>query len=419
MLTPPHPWLDRLAADPERAVDTLLRGVAHLPGLQRASPSEALMALLGDLPPAASEWPLIDRALLEWLKARRADADGLLGRPGGAERFIRETGEAFRAAWRLELPASSDWVRAELLDLLRWADGFGLDATFDLGRSVLVAAAHLQQGSELRFLWFRACEEAAIPRLRHRLPAALLGLARTNGGPAGGPSHDLIVGLARWAARLPDSDHSRGDAVREWRALKAAFPRQPGFWRGEWEAILDDPRIGAHPFTGWLKDADPALKAPANGRKAAPRAAPAEGYPRNHRRDEAEVPGGRAERETVAGDGRVAGPGGALCRCHRRELLPGHELHQHRQDRDGTGPWPSTRPDPPRTALVPVRRPCLERSRHRPRPSGPAGPGRGGAVGGGAPHPFKSGALQRPRPRLDRPRRARRGRGPAAQGRGP
>lgn len=267
MLTPPHPWLDRLAADPERAVDTLLRGVAHLPGLQRASPSEALMALLGDLPPAASEWPLIDRALLEWLKARRADADGLLGRPGGAERFIRETGEAFRAAWRLELPASSDWVRAELLDLLRWADGFGLDATFDLGRSVLVAAAHLQQGSELRFLWFRACEEAAIPRLRHRLPAALLGLARTNGGPAGGPSHDLIVGLARWAARLPDSDHSRGDAVREWRALKAAFPRQPGFWRGEWEAILDDPRIGAHPFTGWLKDADPALKAPVTAGK--------------------------------------------------------------------------------------------------------------------------------------------------------
>ena len=41
-----HPWLERLAAEPERAVDSLLRGVAHLPGLQRASPSEVLMALL-------------------------------------------------------------------------------------------------------------------------------------------------------------------------------------------------------------------------------------------------------------------------------------------------------------------------------------------------------------------------------------
>jgi Flp pilus assembly protein TadD len=258
-----HPWLDGLATEPGLAVDRLLRGVAHLPGLQRASPSEALMALLGDLPPAAPEWALLDRALLEWLKARRTTADRLLGRPGGTERFIRETGEALRAAWRLRLPESSAWVRAELLDLLRWADGFSLDATFDLGRAVLFAAAHLQQGSELRFLWFRACEEAAIPRLRHRLGAAILGLAKTPGVPAGGPSHDLIVGLARWAARLPDSDHSRGEVVREWRALKAAFPRQPGFWRGEWEAILEDSRIDAHPFTGWLKDADPALKAPA------------------------------------------------------------------------------------------------------------------------------------------------------------
>lgn len=106
-------------------------------------------------------------------------------------------------------------VRAELLDLLRWAGGFSLDATFDLGRAVLVAAAHLQQGSELRFLWFSACEEAAIPRLRHRLGAALLGLAKAPGGPGGGPSHDLIVGLARWAVRLPDCDYSRGEAVRE------------------------------------------------------------------------------------------------------------------------------------------------------------------------------------------------------------
>jgi hypothetical protein len=62
-----------------------------------------------DLPTEAPEWPLLDRALLDWLKARRANADGLLGRPGGVERFIRETGEAFRAAWRLELPESSAW----------------------------------------------------------------------------------------------------------------------------------------------------------------------------------------------------------------------------------------------------------------------------------------------------------------------
>lgn len=255
-----HPWLERLAAEPERAVDSLLRGVAHLPGLQRASPSEVLMALLGDLPPEAADWSLLDRALLIWLQARRQQADGLLGRPGGVERFIRETGEAFRAAWRLNLPQSSAWIHAEVFDLLRWADNFSLEATFDLGRAVLTAAAHLQQGSEYRFLWLRICEEAATARLRHRLDAALLGLARIPGQQVGGPSQDLVAGLARWGTRLPTHDSAKHEAVREWRALKAAFPRQPGFWHKQWQAILEDERIAAHPFPQWLRESDPALQ---------------------------------------------------------------------------------------------------------------------------------------------------------------
>ncbi|PHV05608.1 hypothetical protein CSQ96_19400 [Janthinobacterium sp. BJB412] len=257
---PRHPWLDRLATEPERAVDTLLRGVAHLPSLQRASPSEALMALLGDLPQDAMEWKLLDQALLKWLKARRNADDGLLLRPGGTERFIRETGEAFRAAWRLDLSESCAWIHSEVFDLLRWANGYSFDATFDLGRAILNAAAYVQQGSEFRFLWLRICEEAAAPRLRHRLDAALLGLAKAPNGMNGGPSHHLIVGLARWAAQLPKDDHFKGEVVREWRSLKAAFPRQPSFWRAQWEAILSDERIGAHPFTNWLRESDPALQ---------------------------------------------------------------------------------------------------------------------------------------------------------------
>jgi tetratricopeptide (TPR) repeat protein len=257
---PRHPWLDRLAAEPERAVDTLLRGIAHLPSLQRASPSEALMALLGDLPKDALEWKFLDQALLKWLKARRNADDGLLLRPGGTERFVRETGEAFRAAWRLGLSESCAWIHSEVFDLLRWANGYCIDATFDLGRAVLNAAAYVQQDSEFRFLWLRICEEAAVPRLRHRLDAALLGLAKTPNGMKGGPSHHLIVGLARWAAQLPKDDHFKSEVVREWRSLKAAFPRQPSFWRDQWEAILSDERIGAHPFTNWLRESDPALQ---------------------------------------------------------------------------------------------------------------------------------------------------------------
>jgi Flp pilus assembly protein TadD len=243
----------------------LLRGAAYLPELQRATPSEALMALMGDKAADAPEWDLLDRALLQWLQLRRDAADEVLSRPGGMERFIRETGEAFRAAWRLNpaerctLPQSCTWIREELFNLLRWAENFSLDATFDLSHMVLIAGAHLQEGNEYRFLWLRICDEAAEPRLRHRLDAALLGLACMPTGKAGGPSHDLIVGLARWALRLPHSAHFKNDVVREWRALKAAFPRQPSFWTGQWQAILDDERIAAHPFTDWLKESDPAL----------------------------------------------------------------------------------------------------------------------------------------------------------------
>lgn len=236
------------------------------------------MALLGDLAPDAPEWSLLDGALLRWLQTRRATPDELLNRPGGVQRFIRETGEGLRAVWRLNpedgctLPRTTDWLREQMVDLLRWADGLTRDPVFDLGRVLLTAAAHLQKGTELRFLWLRLCDDAATPRLRHRLDAALLGLAIMPGGLAGGPpSHDVIVGLARWASRMPQDDSARSEVVREWRALKATFPRQHSFWRSEWQAILDDPRVDNHPFTQWLRDADPALQV---SNKAGPRRAP-------------------------------------------------------------------------------------------------------------------------------------------------
>lgn len=261
-----EPWIDRLTVDPADAVDSLMRGGAHLPGLARASACEALMALMGDLPDDAPEWRLLDGALLDWLKERRHADDPLIARHGGRQHFIREVGEGFRAAWRLELPETSAWIRAKLLDLLRWADTFTVDATFDLGRAVLAAGAHLQQGNELRFLWFRICTEAANARLRHRLDIATLGLTRATITATGGPRlDDAIVGLALWASHLPPQDRHKGDVVREWRALKAAFPHQPAFWRTRLQNILDDDRFAGHPFTDWLKHTDPALKTPPRG----------------------------------------------------------------------------------------------------------------------------------------------------------
>lgn len=258
-----HPWLERLVAAPDKAVDSLLRGVAHLPGLQRASPCEALVALVGDLSSEAPEWRLLDQALCAWLKQRRQGDDRLLARPGGAPRFIGETEEGIRAAWRLELPDSSAWLHDNLPDLLRWAEGFALDATFDLAQSVLVAGARVQKGREFFFLWRRACEAAAASGRHHRLDAALLGLVRMPAGrPADDPCREAVVGLALWASHLLADERYGNEVVREWRALKARFPHTPNFWRGQWEAIVADDRYGGHPFIGWLKDTDPALTAP-------------------------------------------------------------------------------------------------------------------------------------------------------------
>jgi len=261
-----NPWLNRLNEEPDQAIDSLLRGVAHLPGLQRATPSEALIALLSEFDIESAEWKIVDEALLRWLKNRRSALNGLLERPGGVERFIRETSEGFRIAWRLMLPKSCTWIHENLFDLLHWANTFSLTAAFDLGKAVLIAAAHLQEDSEFRFLWLRICEEAAITRLRHRLDTALLGLAKIPSHEIRNLSRNLLIGLSRWAVRMPSNDQAKSEVVREWRALKAAFPRQPSFWREQWEGILKDERISTHPFVGWLWEADPALQVKKNDR---------------------------------------------------------------------------------------------------------------------------------------------------------
>lgn len=260
----PHPWLDRLRADPDQAVDALLRGVAHLPGFQRASQSDAMIALLGRLDPQSDERQAADRALCAWLQRRTQPSDEVLARPGGVRRFVDETAEGIRAAWRLEMPACTAWMRANLLDLLRWADAFATDATHDLGEAVLIAALHLQQGKEYRFLWRDQCARAAAPRLRHRLDTALGGAGRI------GPD-EAVAGFALWAAALPARDSLKPEVVREWQTLKAVFPRSPGYWRGRWEDLCEQ-RRDDHPFVHWLQKADSALRSPQ--RQAQTRRAP-------------------------------------------------------------------------------------------------------------------------------------------------
>lgn len=261
------PWLEWLSSSPHEAVDALLRGEAHLPGFERASPCEALMGLMGDLPDESPEWAALDGALLTWLQERRQADDALIESHVGIRHFIAEVGEGLRAAWRLKLPQTSSWIRAQLFDLLRWAEAISVDSTYDLARSVLAAGAHLQRGDEWRFLWLRICRESTTPSASQRRDVAMMGLARQPDKRTGSaPSQDILVGLASWASNLPRDERCKNVVVSEWRALKAMFPRQPTFWRGRLEALREDARFGDHPFLNWLRDAEPAMKAAkANG----------------------------------------------------------------------------------------------------------------------------------------------------------
>lgn len=266
-------WLEQLSADSDQAVASLLRGEALLDGFERASPCEALMGLMGDLPDAAPEWAALDGALLKWLQQRRHADDAMIESHGGLRHFIAEVGEGLRAAWQLTLPRTSEWIHSQLLDLLRWAETVSIDSTYDLARPVLAAGAHLQRGNEWRFLWLRICRESISPNVAQRRDIALRGLAQHPLKPGEHfPSKDILTGLAAWASHLPHDGKSKKAVTDEWLALKAMFPLGDSEWGSRLDTLMREAKFDGHPFLSWLKQADPSLafEKPRKGMKRAP-----------------------------------------------------------------------------------------------------------------------------------------------------
>lgn len=250
-------WLEWLVAAPHEAVDALMRGEADLSGYERASPCEALMAMMGDLSEEAPEWGELDEALLKWLLQRQHADDAMIESHGGIHHFIAEVGEGLLAGWRMGLPRTSAWIRAELPDLLDWAESISVDSTYDLARSVLVAGAHLQYGDEWRAMWLRICRESAFNQFPLRRDIALKGLAgqplRDGEQP---PSNDMMVGFASWASQLPNDGESRVLVENEWLALRAMFPLDEAEWSTRLNAIAHIAQD--HPFHEWMRQAEPA-----------------------------------------------------------------------------------------------------------------------------------------------------------------
>ncbi|MBF0293977.1 MAG: hypothetical protein HQL96_02220 [Magnetococcales bacterium] len=248
-------WLDRFHQSPDEALNRLMRGTALLPGLERATPSNALCNLFGQAD--AEDRFRLDEALQKWLQQRR-EMTLEQRRAYGLPRFITEYGEGLTAIWRMSLPNAGRWLEDNLLDLMEWAWPMRLPPVWDLPRQVALAGAQLvTNGNAFRFFWIRLCREAADPQHEDLLDSAMNGLA----SPASNDKQKvqgILKGLTLWAEGL-SGDEDRERFLLQWRHIKARFPNPPPFWRDRWHELLTQRQNQEAPFRHWLIETERGL----------------------------------------------------------------------------------------------------------------------------------------------------------------
>ncbi|MBF0179100.1 MAG: hypothetical protein HQM03_03620 [Magnetococcales bacterium] len=241
-------WLDRFHQSPDEALNRLMRGTALLPGLERATPSNALCNLFGQAD--AEDRSLLDEALQKWLQNRREMT--LEQRVAyGLPRFITEYGEGLAAIWRLSLPNASLWLEENLLSLMEWAWHMRRPPVWDLPSQVALAGAQLvTNGNAFRFFWIRLCRDAARPEREDLLDSALNGLA-SHAVNDKQRVQAILKGLTLWAEGL-SGDEDRERFLLQWRHIKACFPNPPAFWRDRWHELLTQRQNQDAHFRKWL-----------------------------------------------------------------------------------------------------------------------------------------------------------------------
>lgn len=192
------PWMQHFDAEPDVALDELLRGVAEIAPYERAEAAELLALLFGGL----------------------------------AAELLRERLEEF-ASWlaSLYLAPSRD-PAAELWRVL----------------------ALMQPDRRFLETWYRLCDEAGRGLPETYLDLGILGLRRLpgeDGSELSGPTTELLAGLFRWAVHLHPGDANRKAFQRRLRALMALYPLAPNTWRGLIRPLLSH-RYRDAPFAEWF-----------------------------------------------------------------------------------------------------------------------------------------------------------------------
>ena len=243
-------WGNLLLDDPGAGLDDLLSGRGARGAQQRAEPEDFLAALLAHpVWAGATRERLIkglDRALLNWLKAR---FDWSLSDIGtfGTRAYAAQMSDALTVAARLPL---ADTAQDLIDDQAIWDNRFRSlrwPGDIDLLRQFNLVLARHQTDTRFVSRWFATCDDAAwgSPHWRTDLNTGLLGLRKLPVTDGTEPERRVAAALARFGAlaleRGMDSVEVETTIQRRAAALTVLYPRHEGHWQDVWGRVLEDP----------------------------------------------------------------------------------------------------------------------------------------------------------------------------------
>ena len=229
-----HPWLSEVADRPLAAVSDLLSGYAPIAPFDRAETRDAAQMLFAGLASNDPAVTSLDDGLLEWLNRTRAVEIAA----NRALQIAFEASDALAIVAGLQLPKAAHALREDVEDWLSWTEGLASQQKYDvraellstlaLTQRVIAASLNSTRQYELMPLWLTICEGAGTLYPRTYLALGLLGLRQLPERPGVANERAWMSGLARWAANLRPSVE---EFSREWRSLKAVYPRMRTHWR--------------------------------------------------------------------------------------------------------------------------------------------------------------------------------------------
>ena len=241
-------WGNLLLDDPGAGLDDLLSGRRARGAQQRAEPDDFLADLLAHpIWAGAKRERLIrnlDRALLNWLKAR---FDWSLSDIGtfGTRAYAAQMSDALTVAARLPL---TDTAQNLIHDQATWDNRFRSlrwPGDIDLLRQFNLVLARHQIDARFVSRWFATCDDAAwgSPHWRTDLNTGLLGLRKLPETADTEPERRVAAALVRFGAlaleRGMDSRKVETTTRRRAAALTVLYPRHEGYWQDVWGRVLE------------------------------------------------------------------------------------------------------------------------------------------------------------------------------------